>query len=408
MRNIWAGSLSVVLGLTAAVQSGEPAWRPAGSAGQGTRAPVAALDRPTPRNVTTAAASPPDAGIQPVAASMGGPAPVPTIVRAQGFDPGGGPPPVPPPTPIGPPPLSEPFNQGMVSEAPTGGFMSYVPGVSKGWFRSDSCFNQFISPVTNPFLFEDPRSLTEARPIFIYQSSPLANPRFRGGNQEFFGTQYRLAITDRFSFVINKMGFIHTDPNDQLGQFDSSTGFSELWLGPKYTIIRNENTNTLLAAGLQFQIPTGPNKVFQNTGNLSLVPYLSLGQNFWQTSYGSVNFLGTFGYSFATDNVRSDYLFLSMHLDYDIANLHKIYPLIELNYFQYTANGNARSLNFEGRDLINFGSRDVAGNGSLSIATGFRYKFSEGFQTGLGVEWPIAGQRDIMDFRLTADLIFRY
>ena len=37
------------------------------------------------------------------------------------------------------------------------------------WFKSDHCLDSFISPVSNPFLFEDPRSLTEVRPIFIYQ-----------------------------------------------------------------------------------------------------------------------------------------------------------------------------------------------------------------------------------------------
>ena len=36
------------------------------------------------------------------------------------------------------------------------------------WFKSDHVFDGFISPVTNPFLFEDPRSLTEVRPIFMY------------------------------------------------------------------------------------------------------------------------------------------------------------------------------------------------------------------------------------------------
>src|SRR5205085_9724483 len=39
-------------------------------------------------------------------------------------------------------------------------------------FESDHCLDTFSSPVTNPFLFEDPRSLTELRPIFIWQKIP--------------------------------------------------------------------------------------------------------------------------------------------------------------------------------------------------------------------------------------------
>ena len=37
---------------------------------------------------------------------------------------------------------------------------------------SDHCFDRFISPISNPFFFEDPRSLTEVRGIFIDNSLP--------------------------------------------------------------------------------------------------------------------------------------------------------------------------------------------------------------------------------------------
>ena len=42
----------------------------------------------------------------------------------------------------------------------------------RGLFKSDCAFDNFVSPVTNPFLFEDPRSLTELRTTFIYQRIP--------------------------------------------------------------------------------------------------------------------------------------------------------------------------------------------------------------------------------------------
>ena len=31
---------------------------------------------------------------------------------------------------------------------------------------------KLLKPVTNPFLFEDPRALTEIRPIFMWQKTP--------------------------------------------------------------------------------------------------------------------------------------------------------------------------------------------------------------------------------------------
>ena len=41
-----------------------------------------------------------------------------------------------------------------------------------GFLPSDHCFDDFISPISNPFFFEDPRSLTEFRGIFLDNSLP--------------------------------------------------------------------------------------------------------------------------------------------------------------------------------------------------------------------------------------------
>src|SRR5262249_44360205 len=141
-------------------------------------------------------------------------------------------------------------------------------------FQSDHCFDGFISPVTNPFFFEDPRSLTELRPIFLWQSIPNKNYAFQGGNAEFFGVQARVALTDRLSFVMNKLGGIWIQPGDgALPDYAGDrSGFAEIELGPKYTFIRNEHSGTLGAVGVIFDIPTGAGSAFQDTGSLSIVP----------------------------------------------------------------------------------------------------------------------------------------
>ncbi len=135
---------------------------------------------------------------------------------------------------------------------------------------------------------------------------------------------------------------------------------------------------------------------------------MSFGQNFLKSSFGSFNFLSTIGYSVATDSKRSDYFYSSYHFDYDVANLHKIYPLIEFNYYHYTDAGKDRPLGFEGLDLINFGSTGVSGRDYLSMAVGARYKFSERFQTGLAFEFPLTDPHDLLDYRLNLDVIFRW
>jgi hypothetical protein len=135
-----------------------------------------------------------------------------------------------------------------------------------------------------------------------------------------------------------------------------------------------------------------------------------LAQNFGRSSYGSFDVMGTTGYAFSTDNKRSEYLFASLHLDYNVANANKFYPLIELNWFHYTVGGTARPfLGFEGADLFNFGSSHVGGDDdNLTIAVGARYKYCEWLQAGIAAEFPLVGRRDLLDFRLTVDLIFRY
>lgn len=276
-------------------------------------------------------------------------------------------------------------------------------------FQSDTCFNGFISPVTNPHLFEDPRALTELRPIFMWQRTPNSNWVFQGNSNYFATLQARVALTQNISIVMNRLGWAWQDPANPTQGIQSGNGLSEINIGPKFTFIRNTETGTLAAMGLNFILPVGSSTVSQNTGDLSLAPYVSFGRNFLRSDYGSFNFLNTTGYSFSTDDVRTDFLYSSFHLDYDVGDLHKFYPLVELNWFYYAFNGGARDINFENNSLTNFGARQVSGLSDLNLALGARYKFSENIQFGIAGEMNVLGGGRHMDlFRLTADMIFRY
>jgi hypothetical protein len=323
-----------------------------------------------------------------------------------------------PPLPI--PPSSDPIIPGSGSKDKDRNgkreHKSYFGDMFQGWggagpegkcFESDHCFDYFASPVSNPFYFEDPRSLTEVRPIILFQTIPHNNPVYHGGNAEFYGVQARLAITDQWSFVLNKLGGVSINPGSD-SPLGSENGFAEIWLGPKFTFLRNTQTGTVAAAGVTFELPTGSSKVAQDTGTLSVVPYVTAAQNFGCTSYGSFNAMATIGYGFRTDSERTDFLFTSWHLDFDVGNQHRLYPLVELNWFHYTRNGGERPFNFEGGDLANFGSTDIAGRNSLTLATGLRYKFTENIQTGLSLQFPLGTSHEFQSFRLGVDLIFRY
>ncbi len=289
----------------------------------------------------------------------------------------------------------------------SGAMESSVGGRAR--FQSDHCFDSFISPVSNPVYFEDPRTLTELRPIFIWQRRAQREPGLRRRRQLLRDAPGPAGIHRAFSLVVNKLGWTWINPDGNVLGIDDGSGFSELHLGPKFTFIRNENTGTVGALGLNFEIAAGSEDALQHTGNWSMSPYFSIAQNFWRTGYGSLNFMNTTGYSVSIDSKRSDFLYSSFHLDYNILNAGKLYPLVEINWTRYTMNGSALPLDFEGTNLFNFGSMAVAGHSDLTMALGFRYKFNECVQFGLAGEFSlIGGHRHMEGFRIGADMIFRY
>ncbi len=303
----------------------------------------------------------------------------------------------------------EQYNCGVVTEGPPAGGHGLFQGSGGGFwdnlcgrpcaFQSDHDFDGFASPVSNPFFFEDPRSLTEIKPIFIWQKIPDGNPQFQGGNAEFFGLQARLALTERWSFVLHKIGGVWIQPDAPF--FGDEGGRSEIQLGPKFTFYRDPGTQTIAAIGLNFELATGSGSVFQDTGDGAITPYISAGQKL-----GNFHLLGSFGYRFRFDDARSNSFFTSLHLDYNLWD--KLYPLVELNWYHYTRNGSSRVADFEGADLFNFGSNDVEGNDVVTLAAGVRFKINEAIQAGIVAEFPVLKREDLLDFRITADIIFRY
>jgi hypothetical protein len=175
------------------------------------------------------------------------------------------------------------------------------------------------------------------------------------------------------------------------------------------TFIRNDVSGTVMAAGLIFELPTGSGQAGQGTHDFGLTPYFSMAQNFWRTDYGAFNFMNTDGYSHGFGSPRGDFFYADFHLDYDIGNFHKIYPLIELNWTYYAQNGTREPINFEGNDLFHFGSTSVHGLNELDLALGARYQVSPNLQFGLVGQFnTLGGSRHLDAFRMTFDVIFRY
>ena len=236
--------------------------------------------------------------------------------------------------------------RGIEGEAPRGGGSSGGSGgrfgligrSPDGLFCGEREFEQFAAPVSAPFTFEDPRSTTGLRLNGLYQTVPSGQPDFRGGDIWYFGGQARLAFTDRLSLVVSKLGVISVNPGAG-SVYGKKTGLSELWLTPKWTFYRDPEGGTVAATGVTFQVPIGSAGAFQDTGSLSITPFLSAGQALVKTRLGGLNALANAGYSISTNHDRSDYFYASGQLSFDVQNKHKFFPLFELNYAQVTTNG---------------------------------------------------------------------
>ena len=259
---------------------------------------------------------------------------------------------------------------------------------------SDYCFDDFISPITNPIFFEDPRTLTEARFIFWQHRFPR---NVGGGEAQLYGLQVRAALSDRLSVIASKNGFVVSDnplAND---------GWADIMAGLKYNLFVNPQTQRLLSVGASYEIPLGSTQALQARGDglfhLFLTGGAQLGER-WHWLSGTGFYLPVD----RTDN--SSVWYWSNHLDFMVNRCW--YVLGEVNWFHWLGAGDNGINGVEGLDLANLGSTGVAGNDIVTGALGVKYKPRNSLELGLAWETPLTEREDIIKDRLTFDVILRY
>ncbi len=260
--------------------------------------------------------------------------------------------------------------------------------------ESDRCFDDFISPMTNPVFFEDPRSLTEARFIFINHNLPAA----LGGNSvQVYALQLRARITDRLSIIATKDGLIHT----QSPILDS--GFADDALGLKYNLFRDTCNGRLLSAGLTYEIPAGSNKSLQGNGNGEFHFFVTGGTRIGDKGH----WISASGLREPNDtNLENRVWYWSNHFDRQIGD-RPVYAFTEINWYNYLSSGTAFGP-VEGGDLFNLGASGVTGNDLVTQAIGMKAKPRRNIEAGIAYEFPLTARKGLLDDRLTADLIFRF
>jgi hypothetical protein len=258
---------------------------------------------------------------------------------------------------------------------------------------SDQCYNDFISPMTNPVFFEDPRTLTEARFIFLHHELP----EFLGGNSvQVYALQLRVALSKRLSLIATKDGLIYT----QSPVLES--GYADIAAGLKYNLFRKRNW--LGSVGFTYEAPSGSRKSLQGNGDGVINIFSSFGLRLGKKTH----FISTRGVRTALDdNAENSVFYWSNHLDRQIGDW-PLYALAELNWYNYLDSASAFPLPLEGGDLFNFGSPNVTGNDLVTGALGGKIKPKSNMEVGAAWEIPLTNRKGILDSRFTFDCIFRY
>ncbi|MBI1309847.1 hypothetical protein GC176_00960 [bacterium] len=271
-----------------------------------------------------------------------------------------------------------------------------VPGTD---LKSDRCFEGFIEPVTNSVFFEDPRSRTRVRFLFINQQTPPSTPVLGHSSVQVYGMQATFALNERLSVIAQKDGWINIQ-SDGIG---NSGGWANLATGLKYVLVRDVENQFLLSGGVMYEWSNGSSSVFQGHGDGIWTPFLTAGQEIACNTH----VIGTVGAHLPSDKWNdSTSWYYSFHLDHAITE--KAYLLTELNGIHYTSNGGRLPVPIEGGDLINLGSTTADGSYLVTMAFGGTYKFSDNWQSAAAYEIPLTGRNDIFQQRLTFTLSFIY
>lgn len=270
-----------------------------------------------------------------------------------------------------------------------------LPELLLGCFCPTSrCFDDWISPMTNPVFFEDPRTLTELRGIFLQHKVPGA---VGGGDIQVYAVQMRAALTERLSIVAAKDGYL-VSSNPVVGD-----GWADVSVGLKYNLIRDCCNEMLLSTGFEYDMPVGTPRALQGRGDGEFHLFLTGGAELccdW-------HYLSAFGLRLPVDDEEGETsLYWSQHVDYHLG--YGLYTLAEFNWYHWTESGAGGIPGVSGVDLFNLGSTGIAGDNIVTGAFGVKYKPNRLTEIGVAWENPLSEQRDLIENRLTVDLILRY
>ncbi len=111
--------------------------------------------------------------------------------------------------------------------------------------------SRYVPPITNPLFNETPYITTEARLFYFYNRLP-DDFVTSGGDVHLVALQLRLALTERLGFIATKDGYADFNFDEVL---DDESGFPNIALGFKYAFYSEPESESILTAGLRYEIP---------------------------------------------------------------------------------------------------------------------------------------------------------
>ena len=284
-----------------------------------------------------------------------------------------------------------------------GGFASMLTGLIK---PGDPCFDDFISPMINFVYFEDPRNLTELRPIFVSHWVPntIGNGIPAGGSVQLYAAQFRLALTDKLSLIAVKDGFIVDNTGGTLDTL-LDDGWADVTAGLKYNLVRDPQSGSLLSLGATYELPIGSTRSLQDIGDGEFHFFATSGQ---RLAGGNAHWLSALGLRVPLDNeVQNTAFHWSNHFDLRLTNT--LFVFSELAWWHWLEDAaNGAALGVAGQDLFNLSANDVVGNDLVTQNIGLKLKPNRGVEAGLAYEYPLTNFQDVIRGRLQAEMILRY
>ena len=265
-----------------------------------------------------------------------------------------------------------------------------------GLLPSDHCFDSFVSPLSNPFFFEDPRSLTEVRGIFIDNSLPGF---LGGGDFQLYAAQLRGRITDRLSVIAPRLGYLNV--NQASG--GAPWGLLSSPVGVKYNFLRDVERQTLASIGMTYFIK-GSGTALSNFGDGDFHFFLTGGTQIFDRGH----WISGTGFRIpGNNNFGTQLWYWSNQWDYEVVD--HIYGLVGLNWYHWMRSSNLNAgAPVTGLDIMNIPITGVAGKNVVTAMVGGKWKPSGNCEIGSGFEFPLTNRTDILKNRLYVDFIFRY